>query len=135
MKIKTIFLFVCVSTTCFAVQLGIYKGIVRGAIDPCPQTTTKAGTPCPFTGQLINDCFGSVDCNEYVSYSAYAKNTGYQNNKPAETYTTVDENTAAYECADWTKCVRNVITGICESQEGVSGTNENLYTAHSCNNN
>jgi hypothetical protein len=134
MKIKTIFLFVCVSITCLAVQFGIYKGIVRGAIDPCPQTTTKPGTPCPISGQLIDNC---SNCNggEYVSYSAYAKNIGYQDNKPAETYTSVAENQASYECADWTKCVKNSITGICESQEGISGTNISLYTVHNCSNN
>jgi hypothetical protein len=137
MKIKTIFLFVCVSVTCLAVQFGIYRGIVKGAIDPCPQTTTKADIPCPINGQLIVDCSESVDCNgdEYVSYLAYTKNIGYKDNKPAETYTTVAEHQSVYDCAEWTKCVKNSTTDVCEPREGMSGINTPLYTVKNCSDN
>jgi hypothetical protein len=136
MKIKTIFLFVCVSVTCLAVQFGIYKGIVKGAVDPCPQTTTKSSTPCPFTGELISSCAVATSCTgETVFYSAEVKNTDYQDNKPAETYTTVVTYTPPnrYQCAIWKKCYRESnYPYACIQMDGTTSIGGNLYTVHSC---
>lgn len=138
MKIKTFFLFVCVSATCFAVQFGIYKGIVRGAVDPCPQTTTKTTIPCPLNGQLLGSCDDSVNCNgqDFVFYSAESKNTDYQDNKPAETYTTVQHYNPpdeGYPCATHKACVRFDPNDACVAFSGVAYKNGSLYTSKSCN--
>jgi hypothetical protein len=138
MKIKTILLFVCVSLACLAVQFGIYKGIAKGAIDPCPQTTTKTSTPCPFPeqGQLIASCAEAVNCTgEYVSYSADVKNTDYKDNQPAETYTTVEEYVAPnkYQCGISKRCFREeCLPYNCKQFEDAVETEGKLYTEKSC---
>jgi hypothetical protein len=133
MNLKKCFLLCCVSVTCLAVQFGI---IVSGAVDPCPQTTTQSSTPCPFTGQLIDSCSAVTSCTgEYVSYSADVKNTGYQDNKPAETYTIAVTYTHpnGYQCATWKRCYRELnYPYACKQIDGITTKEGKLYTERSC---
>jgi hypothetical protein len=138
MKVKTFFLFVCVSVTCLVVQFGFYRGIVKGAMDPCPQTTTKTSIPCPYTGQLIGSCEESVNCNgqDFVFYSAEVKNTDYQDNKPNETYTTSVEYGSpdeGYQCATHKWCVKFDPDDACTAFSGTAHRYGKLYTVHNCN--
>jgi hypothetical protein len=136
MKIKTIFLFVCVSVTCLAVQFGIYKGIVRGAVDPCPQTTTKSSIPCPYTGPIIASCSEATTCiGDVVFYSAEVKNTAFKDNKPAETYTTVVEyiDPNKYQCATVKRCYKEEYSPYnCKQFNYSVVTTGKLYTEKSC---
>jgi hypothetical protein len=136
MKIKTILLFVCVSLACLAVQVGIYKGIIKAQTpDPCPQYVTVASTPCPFPeGAILHDHCEQSNCTGYIAYAADTLNTGAEIQEGSETWTTSTsyDSPDGYNCATYTICIKELNTEICHAHTYPRKAYGKLYTMHSC---